>query len=100
MRTLIALLLVSFALYAGTASACTAEGAFGIAFGSKPKRVGKKIRGNDATISYEVKPPQPDPRFDQYELRIDALTREVLEVVAIRTITPQPEGSSPIAPEE
>ncbi len=65
MKALIALLLASFALHAQTASACTAEGAFGIAFGSKPKRVGKKIRANDATLWYEVKPSQPDPRFDQ-----------------------------------
>ena len=89
MKSLIVVLLLASAL---DAAACSAAGMFGIPFGSKPRRGDRKIEGNDATTWFTTKPPEPDPRFDEYRIRIDAKTKEVIEVVGIRTITPKKDG--------
>ena len=97
MKSLIVVLLLASAL---DAAACSAAGMVGIPFGSKPRRGDRKIEGNDATTWFTTKPPEPDPRFDEYRIRIDAKTKEVIEVLAIRTITPMPGQSDPPLPAE
>jgi hypothetical protein len=39
---------------------------------------------------YRITPPNPDARFDWYQIRIDPATREVFEVLAVKTITTEP----------
>jgi hypothetical protein len=97
MKSLIVVLLL---LASDTASACSATGMFGIPFGSKPKRGDRKIEGNDATTWFTTTPPEPDPRFHEYRIRVDAKTKEIIEVVAIRTITRKPGRSEPPLPVE
>jgi hypothetical protein len=67
---------------------CGPEGAYGFTFGTKPKLFAKRLWGNDASVWYVGDAPSPDPRFDRYELKYDSETRELFEIVAIKTVTP------------
>jgi len=98
------LTLLAIALLPDTAFACTAEGAFGIAFGSKPPgRDIRKLYDSGPATWYEVRPPRPDARFDRYEIRVDKKTNEIYEIVGITSILPRPrtmEEAERITPEQ
>jgi len=70
------------------APSCTPTGAFGIEFGSKPKKLGTRVRQSAATDAYLITPPQPDPRFDRYEVLLDKTTREVVSIEALKRTGP------------
>lgn len=92
LRTVLPLILAFLAgpAFAGTASPCTDDGAFGIAFGSKPPRGVRKLYDSGSAIWYEVRPPRADSRFDRYEIRVDRKANEIYEIVGITSILPQP----------
>ncbi|WP_154662615.1 hypothetical protein [Solimonas flava] len=87
-------------LIAGPAYCCQADGVYGFAFGSKPSRLGEKLYGNYASVWYVAKAPEPDPRFDSYEVRLDTEKRELLEVVAVKKTYHLPADGAKYSPEE
>ena len=70
------------------AVSCTATGAFGIEFGSIPNKLGPRVRRSLATDAHYITPPQPDLRFDRYEVLLDKTTREVVSIEAIKKTGP------------
>jgi len=84
----------------GSAAACGPQGEYGLIFGSTPSNLGKKVDGSNASEWFIVEAPKPDPRFDRYEVRLDAQSREVLEIVAVKVITQPPENPNESLPPE
>ena len=77
------------------APACTSDGAFGISFGSKPPAGAQLEEEGNVSTWYVVTPPEPDPNFDLFQIRVSNATSEVLEVVATKTITRAPALTEP-----
>lgn len=97
------LLLLAIKLLADTASGCTAEGAFGIPFGSKPPRGVRTLYVSGSATWFELRPPRPDSRFDRYEIRVDTMANEIYEIVGITSVIPRPrtmEEAERITPEQ
>ncbi|WP_148044670.1 hypothetical protein [Stagnimonas aquatica] len=87
-------------LFTAPAYACSPEGAYGFAFGSKPARLGEKLYGNDASVWYVGEAPEPDARFDRYEIRLDADKRQIFEIVAVKITYGLPADGKAYSPAE
>lgn len=67
---------------------CSTDGAFGIKFGNKVSKGAVRVSGGKASTFYSVKVPEPNPAFDEYQVRIDTKTKKIFEVIATKIITP------------
>lgn len=79
------------------ASACDRTGAFGLRFGERLEAAGDRDKNSGGFL---VTPPRPDPEFDRYTVSIDPQSKEILEIKAIRQITPFSDNLSPEAIQE
>ena len=77
-------------LSANSLALCNANGAFGIKFGNKVSKGAVRLSGGKASTFYSVKVPEPNPAFDEYQVRIDTKTKKIYEVIATKIITPMP----------
>ena len=75
---------------ANSLALCNMDGAFGIKFGDKVGKQAVRLSGEIASTFYSVKVPEPNPAFDEYQVRIDTKTKKIFEVIATKIITPLP----------
>lgn len=71
-------------------SFCNADGAFGIKFGNKVSKGAVRLSGGKASTFYSIQVPEPNPAFDEYQVRIDTKTKKIFEIIATKIITPMP----------
>ncbi len=89
---LIRTIFVSLIIAAPTAvlALCTAEGAYGIAFGQKvgffASRAHEPGMLSPYLTAYAMKPPQPDPRFDSYLVRVENDAKVIYVVTALQKL--------------
>jgi len=69
---------------------CKVDGAFGIKFGDKLGKGAVRLEGGKASAYYSVQVPEPNPAFDEYQVRIDTKTKKIFEIIALKIITPMP----------